>query len=223
MLPVEEGRGEGGQLPDGLVVLCRPVKRLLEGLPPRVGVILRVHTVGDHEELHEMEQALRTPVTVLLVTLDLVKGLLHFQPAPLQLDLHQWKAVDQDRLVVAVLVTALEGDLLRHLVAVPQWIHRIEKLQVNRLPVLLRQLHAVPQDLGFGKDAGASAQVVQHLGELARRQRHAVEGFQLRLQVRQHRYLIRHRHQRVTLADELGDQIVFKNLFGLIGHGVKRG
>ena len=49
-----------------------------------------------------------------------------------QLDLNQWQAVDEDRHVVAILVAALDGDLLRDLIAVPQQIHRVEELQVNR-------------------------------------------------------------------------------------------
>ena len=216
MLAVQESRGEGGQLADRLVILAGPVKRLFEGLFPGVGVIFRVHPVADHEELDEVKQALRAPVTVLLVTLDLVKGLLHLQPAPLQLDLHQRQAVDEDGHVVAVLVSAaIHRHLLRHLIAVPQWIHRVEELQINRGPVFSIQLHPVPQDLGFLEDPGAFGQMVQHLGEFSRRQRQAVEGLQLRFQVRQHRRLVRHRRPGVALADELGDQFVFECLFGL--------
>jgi len=195
VLSVQEGGGEGGQLADRLVVRAGPVKRLLEGLFPGVGVILRVHPVADHEELHEVEQPLRAPVTVLLVALDLVERLLHLQPAPFQLDLHQWQAVDEDGHVVAVFVSAaIHGHLLRHLIAVPQWIHRVEEFQIDRGPVLLRQLHPVPQDLGFFENPGAFGQMVQHPGELPGRQSQGVEGFQLRLQVRQHGCLIRHRY-----------------------------
>ena len=118
--PVQEGRGKGRQFADGLVVLSRPVKGLLKGLPPSVGVILRVDAVRNHEELHEVKESVAAPEGVFLVTLDLVEGLLHLQTAPLQLDLHQRQAVDQDRHVVAIFVAALDGHLLRHLVAIPQ-------------------------------------------------------------------------------------------------------
>ena len=88
MLPVQEGVGKGRQFADGGVVLLRPVKGLLEALRfpiglPRIGVILRVHPVADHEELDEVEQPVAAPEAVFLVTLDLVEGFLHLQPPAL--------------------------------------------------------------------------------------------------------------------------------------------
>ena len=124
-----------------------------------------------------MKQALPAPEAVFLITLDLVERFLHLQPTPLQLDLHERQPVDEDRNVVAVLVAALHRHLLGHLVAVSQRIHRVEELQITRRPVIFRQLHPIPQDLGFGKDAGTFVQVVQYLRKFSFGQRRLVEGF----------------------------------------------
>ena len=212
---VQESRGEGRQPADRLVVLAGPVKGLLEGLLAGVGVILRVHPVGDHEELHEVVEARAAPVAVFLVTLDLVEGLLHLQPAPLQFDLHQRQAVGDERHIISVLVLPLHAHLLGDLPAVALRVRAIEKLQIRRGAVAAVQLHPVAKDLRFLEDVRAFREVMPHLREFARRERHVIEGLQLRLQVRQHRDLIIHIRLRIAHAGEVGHQFVFENLFGL--------
>ena len=53
-----------------------------------------------------------------LVAVDLVEGFFHLDAAPLQFDLHQGQAVDEQGHVVAVFVGALKGDLVGYLVLV---------------------------------------------------------------------------------------------------------
>ena len=71
-----------------------------------VGIIFRVGVVGDHKNLDVFKQAARGPKAVALVALDLVERLADGHAAPLELDMYQRQAVDEDGHVVARVVAA---------------------------------------------------------------------------------------------------------------------
>ena len=83
---------------------CRAPPRLLGHVRVAggVGVVLRLRAVADHEELDVLEQAGAGPEAVALVAVDLVERLADVHAAPLELDVHQRQAVDEDGDVVAV-------------------------------------------------------------------------------------------------------------------------
>ena len=115
---LQEMIGEVVELGDFVVVSIGPVEGLFERLVAVVGQVFAVDAVGDDEDLHVLEEAALAPEGVALVAVDLVKGLFHLHAAPLQFDLHQGQAVDQQGDVVAVFVFAFDGDLVGDLVLV---------------------------------------------------------------------------------------------------------
>ena len=71
-----------------------------------VGIILRVGAVGDDENLDVFKKAACCPEAVALVALDLVERLADGHAAPLEFDMYQRQAVDEDGHVVARVVAA---------------------------------------------------------------------------------------------------------------------
>ena len=95
------------------VLPVRPEERQrIEKLPVGICKILCVHAVGHDENLDIVKQS---PVGVLLVAHDLVDSLADVYSTPLKLDLHEREAVHENGHVVAVLVLADDGGLVRDL------------------------------------------------------------------------------------------------------------
>ena len=69
-----------------------------------VGVVLGICAVRDHKNLHILIQAAARPERIPLVAVDLVERLPDGHPAPLQFHMNQWKAVDQNRHIVAIIM-----------------------------------------------------------------------------------------------------------------------
>ena len=104
-----------------------------------VAVVLRARAVGDDEDLDELEEPRARPETLALVALDLVERLAQAHAAPLELYVHERKAVHEDRHVVAVLVRALVRlVLVHHLEAVP-----VDMVPVQEVDVLIRAVIAL--------------------------------------------------------------------------------
>ena len=209
---------EGIQLRHQLVVLFGPEERLFEILIAVVGVILGVHAVADHEQLHILEQRRLRPIAVTLIAVDLVERLFQLDPAPFQLDLHEGQPVDQQGHVEPRLVVACHRHLRRDLILVLAPFLRVEELQVKRRAIVAGQLHPAPQGLSLLEHI-ALVEVVKHLGEFRVRQRHPVMPAQLRAQVGVHGGHIGQRDRRIAQACQTFDHTLFKLRFGLIiGH-----
>jgi len=73
---------------NGVVVAVGPVKRLLIRLPAVVGVVLRVHAVADHEQLHVLVQTVLGAVRMPVVTVHLVEGFFELKAPAFEFDLH---------------------------------------------------------------------------------------------------------------------------------------
>ena len=71
-----------------------------------------------------------------VVTMDLVVCMLQFHAAPFQLDLHQRKAVDENRHVIAALFTSLDSDLVGYLEFVLAPLFLIEEFHPNPVAIL---------------------------------------------------------------------------------------
>ena len=102
-----EGVGVGGL---GLALAARGLGDVVEA--GGVRVVLGLGAVGDDEDLDIAEQAGASPEGVTLVAVDLVEGLADGHAAALELDVHQWQAVDEDGDVVAGVVGACIDDVL---------------------------------------------------------------------------------------------------------------
>ena len=110
-----------------------------------VGIILRVGAVGDHKNLDVFKKAACCPETVALVALDLVERLADGHAAPLQLDMYQRQAVDEDGHVVARVVIA-RGllVLVEHLQTVVVDVLFVQQVDVfGRAAVLPQHLHMI--------------------------------------------------------------------------------
>ena len=69
-----------------------------------VGVVLGICAVGDHKNLRILVQTAARPERIPLIAVDLVERLPDGHPAPLQFHMNQWKAVDQNRHIIAVIM-----------------------------------------------------------------------------------------------------------------------
>ena len=78
---------------------------LFDRVKPRaVRVILGVRAVADHKDLDIFKQAAAGPEGIPLISLDLVERFADCDAATLELDMHQWQAVDEDGHIIAVVV-----------------------------------------------------------------------------------------------------------------------
>lgn len=110
-----------------------------------IGIILRVGAVGDDENLDVFKKAACRPEAVALVALDLVERLADGHAAPLQLDMYQRQAVDEDGHVVARVVIARSLlVLVEHLQAVVVDVLFVQQVDVfGRTAVLPQHLHMI--------------------------------------------------------------------------------
>ena len=89
----------------GLFLFRLAVFGVLDGIVAgAVGVVLGICAVGDHKNLHILIQAAARPERIPLVAVDLVERFPDGHPAPLQFHMNQWKAVDQKRHIIAVIM-----------------------------------------------------------------------------------------------------------------------
>ena len=168
----EEGLGEAVELPDLPVFL---VCELVEGeealvrvegevLGVVVGEVPGVGPVGDHEELHEAEEAVEVTVAGFLLVVDY---LLHRHAGrdreALELDLDHGEAVDEDDDVIALVrILGVDAELVHHLVAVLAPVLEVDEGVEEVGAVVPRHAPVFAQDLGGGEDVG-----VDDLGEEA--------------------------------------------------------
>lgn len=110
-----------------------------------VGIILRVGAVGDDENLDVFKKAACCPEAVALVALDLVERLADGHAAPLEFDMYQRQAVDEDGHVVARVVAARSLlVLVKHLQTVVVDVLFVQKIDVfGRAAVLSQHLHMI--------------------------------------------------------------------------------
>ena len=216
---LQERASELGQVGNPLVFGVGPVERLLERLVLVVREVLGVDAVADHEDLHVLEKAVAGVVRLVLVAVDLVERELEFGPAPLQLDLDEWQAVDQYRDVVPVFPFPLGADLVRDLELVHAPFVAVQEADVQGFPAVALQDELVPEDLRPFDDR-ARVQVAQDPLELLRRERHAaVVLLELAPEVREHGGFAVDRYALVLEALELLEEAFFQEVFGLGRHG----
>ncbi|CAM5537642.1 hypothetical protein TMEC54S_00001 [Thauera mechernichensis] len=159
-------------------------------------------------------------VRLVLVTVDLVEGELEFRPAPLELDLGQREAVDQDRDVVTVLPFSLNADLVRDLELVYAPFVAVQEADIQGFPAVALQGELVPENLRPFDD-GARVQVTQDPVELFCRESHApVVLLELALEIREHRGFAVDRDAFVLEAFELLEESFFQEVFRLSRHVV---
>ena len=79
-----------------------------------IGIILRVCTVGDNENLHILIQSACRPEAVALIALDLIEGFTDGNAAPFQLHMNQRQTVDEYRHIIAIIMrsTLRRGNLV---------------------------------------------------------------------------------------------------------------
>ena len=68
----------------------------------RIGIILRIRPVRNDENLHILIQSRTRPKTVALIAVDLIERLANLHAAPLQLQMHERQAVDENCHIIAV-------------------------------------------------------------------------------------------------------------------------
>ena len=87
-------------------LLARPAPRRIHladmARTRRIRIILRIRPVRNDENLHILIQPRARPEAVALVAVDLVERLANLHAAPLQLQMHERQAVDENRHIVAV-------------------------------------------------------------------------------------------------------------------------
>ena len=182
-----------------------------------------MRAVGDDEYLHVLVESAAAPEAVALVALDLVECLLDGDSAPLELDVHERQAVDQDGDVVAVVVGARLRVLVHDLQAVVVHVALVDELDVlDRAVVAVEHLHVVALDatrllddaLVLGGDAALEEALPLLVSE-----GEAVEQLQLVAQVGDELVLGRERHVLVGLALQLGDERLLELGLALVGRG----
>ena len=110
-----------------------------------VGIVFRVGAVGDDENLDVFKKTVRGPEAVALVALDLVERLADGHAAPLELDMYQRQAVDEDGHVVTRVVVARSLlVLVEHLQTVVVDVLFVQQVDVfGRTAVLPQHLHMI--------------------------------------------------------------------------------
>ena len=165
-----------------VVVPVGPIESLLEGLVAVVGVVLSVHTVADHEDLHVLKKGSAGTKGMLLVAIDLVEGFFEFQPTAFEFDLYQRQTVDKQRYIVAVLVLALHGHLVRDLELVLAPVLGVDELKIEVVAVVADDVLLLPQGLGLFEDR-ALAENIEDFLKFAGSERDPVVFFELGFQV----------------------------------------
>ncbi|MNF59031.1 hypothetical protein D3C84_406110 [compost metagenome] len=157
---LEKGGGKVFQILDQAVIRLRPVHGEVEAVLVAlgsVGKVTAVGAVGDHEQLQIFEQGIRAIEAFLAVAVHLIEGLANRYTTLLQLHLHQWQTIDQNRHVVAIGVAALLLKLFDHLHLVADDVLLVQQVDVLNTPVVKDEVvNVIVVDLaGFLDDAVA--------------------------------------------------------------------
>ena len=192
-----------------------------------VGVVLGVCAVGDDEDLHVAEESVAGARVegVALVAVDLVEGLAQFFTAPLEFDVDQGQAVDEDGDVVAVGARArVDGVLADHLHLVAVNVGLVDEADVLGGAVVAGEdLHVVLLDAaGFGDDGIPSGgrnvddRVTVELLPFPVTEAVVVEGFELDAQVRFEAVAVVDVRVFVGLGAQLFDEVVLEGGLALV-------
>ena len=192
-----------------------------------VGVVLGAGTVGDDEDLHVAEESVAGACVegVALVAVDLVESYAQFFAAPLEFDVHQGQAVDEDGDVVAVGARAgVDRVLADHLHLVAVNVGLVDEADVLGGAVVAGEdLHVVLLDAaGFGDDGIPSGgrdvddRVTVEVLPFPVAEAVVVEGLELDAQVRFQAVAVVDVHIFVGLGAQLFDEVVLEGGFALV-------
>ena len=192
-----------------------------------VGVVLGAGTVGDDEDLHVAEESVAGACVegVALVAVDLVESYAQFFAAPLEFDVHQGQAVDEDGDVVAVGARArVDGVLADHLHLVAVNVGLVDEADVlGGVIVAGEDLHVVLLDAaGFSDDgvpvggADVDDRVTVEVLPFPVAETVVVESLELDTQVRFEAVAVMDVHIFVGLGAQLFDEVVLEGGFALV-------
>ena len=186
-----------------------------------VGIILRVGAVGDDENLDILKKAACRPEAVALVALDLVERLADGHAAPLQLDMYQRQAVDEDGHVVARVVIARSlFVLVEHLQTVVVDVLFVQQVDVfGRAAVLPQHLHMIelnPARLFQNAVVRARDAVLEKARPLAVRESVVVQEFQLAAEVGDERGFVVDLQIFIPLRAQKPEELLLQRRFALI-------
>ena len=189
-----------------------------------IGIILRIRTVGDHEDLHEFIQPAGCPETVPLIAVNLIECFPDGNAPALQLDMDQRQTIDQRRHIIAVIVgsTLLGRDsiLIDDLKAVIVDALLINELDVFAFPIIPAEyLHIVLlNQTSLLENAGIG--VCQHLVPeplpFVVRKAIVVQLFQLRPQISNQVGLFMDGQALITQLAKQTDELLFQVCFALV-------
>ena len=192
-----------------------------------VGVVLGVCSVGDDEDLHVAEEPVAGAGVegVALVAVDLVESFAQFFAAPLQFDMNEGQAVDENGDVVSIGARArVDGVLADHLHLVAVNVGLVDEADVLGGAVVAGEdLHVVLLDAsGFGDDGIPSGgrdvddRVTVEVLPFPVTEAVVVEGFELDAQVRFEAVAVVDIHVFVGLGAQLFDEVVLEGGLALV-------
>ena len=192
-----------------------------------VGVVLGVCAVGDDEDLHVAKESVSGGGMegVALVAVDLVESFAQFFATPLEFDVDQGQAVDENGDVVAVGACAgVDGVLANHLHLVAVNVGLVDEADVFGGAVVTdKDLHVVFLDAaGFSDDrvpisgGGVNDRVPVEALPFFVAEPVVIEGLELDAQVRFEAVTIVDVHVFVGLGAQLFDEVVLEGGFALV-------
>ena len=190
----------------------------------RIGIILRVCAVGDHKNLHIFIKTAPCPEAVTLIAVYLIECFTDRYATPFQLDMHQRKAVDKHRHVIAILPFAcIDFILIDDLQAVVMDILLVDQRNVLCRAVVTPQILNVVflNRLGFFYDTliGIGDIFRKKAFPFAFRECVAVEPFNLRTEIGNKVIFLVNRQIFIAQLNEPADKILFKLRFTLVRFG----
>ena len=192
-----------------------------------VGVVLGVCAVGDDEDLHVAEESVAGAGVegVALVAVDLVEGFAQFFASPLEFDVDQGQAVDEDGDVVSVRACAgVDSVLANHLHLIAVNVGLVDEADVFGGAVVTDEdLHVVLLDAaGFSDDrvpvsgGGVNDRVTVKALPFFVAEPVVIEGLELDAQVRFEAVTIVDIHVFVGLSAQLFNEVVLEGGFALV-------
>ena len=192
-----------------------------------VGVVLGVCAVGDDEDLHVAKESVSGAGVegVALVAVDLVESFAQFFAAPLQFDMNEGQAVDENGDVVSIGARArVDGVLADHLHLVAVNVGLVDEADVLGGAVVAGEdLHVVLLDAaGFGDDgvpvggADVNDRMTVEVLPFPVAETVVIEGLELDAQVRFQAVAVVDVHIFVGLGAQLFDEVVLEGGFALV-------
>lgn len=192
-----------------------------------VGVVLGVCAVGDDEDLHVAKESVSGASVegVALVAVDLVESFAQFFAAPLEFDVDQGQAVDENGDIVSIRACArVDGVLADHLHLVAVNVGLVDEADVFGGAVVTdKDLHVVLLDAaGFGDDgvpvggADIDDRMPVEVLPFPVAETVVVEGLELDAQVRFQAIAVVDVHIFVGLGAQLFDEVVLEGGFALV-------